>query len=201
VKVIAFDLGRVLFDFDYSLALDKLRQHLSYSKAQIIDLLFYEGFAQDFEKGLISPYQFYLDFNEQFCLADLEYDRFIDAWCDIFAPNEKVVALAGRLSRHYPTFLISNINQAHFEFLYQRFRKTFDLFQDLILSFKVGSIKPEFKIYDNLRSCSGVNFTDIIYIDDRLDLVTAARKFNLNCIQFTGFDALIKELQKFNLKF
>ncbi|MBU1366398.1 MAG: HAD family phosphatase [Candidatus Omnitrophica bacterium] len=198
IKCLAFDLGRVLFDFDYNIALDKIKNKAIIPQDKVIEELFYRDFAADFERGLITDYDFYLKFKKAFS-PSLGYSEFIDAWCDIFSPKEEVIDLVRRLKAAYPVYLISNINELHFDYLKSKYSSVFSLFDGLILSYKVKSIKPENGIYEELKKVSGENYENIVYIDDREDLISQARKLNLQCIKFTGSEKLIVELNLFNV--
>lgn len=193
-KAFAFDLGKVLFDFDYSLALEKIKDKLGVSPNCVIDALFFDDFALDFEKGIISGYDFYLKFKESF-KAKISYSEFVDSWCRIFSPNNTVVELIRRLRILYPVYLISNINELHFDYLYQQWKEIFLLFDKLFLSFKIKAVKPEKKIYEELFK-EGFLPEEIIYIDDRQDLIEEGKKLGLRCIQFRDSKDLIKDLEK-----
>jgi len=193
-KALAFDLGRVLFDFDYSLALEKIKDKLGVSPNYVIDALFFDDFALDFEKGIISGYDFYLKFKENF-KAKISYSEFIDNWCRIFSPNKEVIELVRRLRLLYPVYLISNINELHFNYLYQQWKEIFLLFDKLFLSFKIKAVKPEKRIYEELFK-EGFLPEEIIYIDDRQDLIEEGRRLGLKCIQFKNLNDLIKDLKK-----
>jgi len=193
-KAFAFDLGRVLFDFDYSLALEKIKEKLGVSPNCVIDALFFDNFALDFEKGIISGYDFYLRFKESF-KAKISYSEFIDSWCRIFSPNKEVIELVKRLRLLYPVYLISNINELHFNYLYQQWKEIFLLFDKLFLSFKIKAVKPEKRIYEELFK-EGFLPEEIIYIDDRQDLIEKGRRLGLKCIQFKNLNDLIKDLRK-----
>jgi putative hydrolase of the HAD superfamily len=193
MKCFAFDLGRVLFDFDYSIALEKIKDKIGVSAEKITQELFYNNFADDFEKGLISDYDFYLKFKNEFHAA-LDYQEFITIWCDIFTPKYEVIDLVSKLRVIYPVYLISNINELHFNFLHQQYPQVFTLFDGLVLSFRTKSLKPETQIYAELKRMSGRDYEKIIYIDDRQDLIAKAKDLSLNCIKFTDFKALRERL-------
>ena len=110
MRCLAFDLGRVIFDLDYTVALEKIKGSLGVEIDRVITALFHEDFALDFEKGLISSHDFYLKFVEAF-EAKVDYEPFIDIWCDIFHPKPEVISLIGALKLLYPVYLISNIKQ------------------------------------------------------------------------------------------
>jgi len=198
IKAFAFDLGNVLFSFDYNIALDKIKEVINQYKKEVVNKLMYTDFTLHFEKGLISPEDFFRKFNQVLSL-DLTYERFLDVWCKIFLPKDEIINFARIISKKYPLYLISNINKLHFEYLYREYRDTFSFFKGLILSYQVKAVKPEFKIYKQLKKISGVDFKNIVYIDDRMDLIKQAKRFSLHCIQFTNKEALINDLKSLNV--
>ncbi len=193
-KVLAFDLGRVLFDFDYNIALEKIKKKIGIPVEEVIRELFENDFGLSFEKGEISSDQFYFRFKNIF-KATLSYECFVDVWSKIFSPKKDVIDLVRYLKGKYPLYLISNINELHFEYLFKEYQEVFSLFNELILSYRVKSVKPEQAIYQVLKDAAGVDFQDIIYIDDRQDLITKAKDYGLQCLQFTSFDQLLRDLE------
>lgn len=193
MRCLAFDLGKVIFDFDFGIALDKIKDALGVPAETVISELLQNNFASDFEKGLVSNHDFYTHFTKTFGIP-LNYEEFVDIWCDIFTLKQETIDLIERLRVIYPVYLISNINRLHFEHLKRIYPQVFSLFDELILSFEVRSIKPEATIYDELKKVAGVEYEDLVYIDDRRDLIEEAIKLNMTCIQYTDFDAVIKEL-------
>ncbi|MCM8786591.1 MAG: hydrogenase maturation protease [Candidatus Omnitrophica bacterium] len=199
MKYLAFDLGGVLFDFDYNIALKKIKKDLSVSVDTVIDAFFKKDFTLDYEMGIVTDYEFYTKFKTNFA-PTLTYQEFIDVWCDIFIPKEKIIDLVERLHYIHKIILISNINRLHFEFLYKKYPKVFSFFSDLILSYKLKSIKPQRRIYEELQKRFNVSFADIIYIDDRVDLMPYAKQLGLNCIQFQNYEQLLSLLDYYNVK-
>ncbi len=195
MKVIAFDLGNVIFDFDFNIALDKIKDKLDVPNDKIIEEIFCNDFGLEFEKGLISSNEFYLDFKNKFA-ASLNYNEFAESWSNIFFPKTEIIEVIKKLNIAYPLYLISNTNELHFEYLYSKHRNIFSMFQGLILSFKVKSVKPDIKIYRFLKELSGYEFKDILYIDDRQDLISAAKDIGLISIQFKGYGPLVEDLKK-----
>jgi len=198
MKCFAFDLGKVLFDFDYNIALKKIESKIAVPPQEIINHLFFKDFATDFEKGLVSAHDFYEKFKNTFKLS-ANFEEFTDIWCDIFSLNEGMALLIEKLGYIYPVYLISNINELHFEYLYKNYPGIFSLFDGLILSYKVKALKPEREIYQLLKDKSGHEYENIIYIDDRPDLICEAKEFNLKCINFTALSGLLNELKTYEI--
>jgi len=198
VKALAFDLGKVIFDFDYNIALDKLRGRINVDPATILASIYANDFGLDFEQGLVNGEQFFLRFRQDYD-ARLDYAEFAVIWSDIFTPNNDIIALAGRLRSCFPLHLISNINELHFAHLYRLYPQVFGLFDSLILSYQVKAVKPQEKIYAALRAACGCDYADIVYIDDRADLIRESSKLGLVSLQFTSFGDLVADLQKLDV--
>jgi FMN phosphatase YigB (HAD superfamily) len=196
IKAIAFDLGRVLFDFDYNIALDKIKDKINIAPDRIIHALFHENLTDDFEKGIITGRDFYLKFKEKTGLR-LSYDEFVPIWCDIFSIKEESIELVKSLRSLYRVLLISNINQLHYDFLKERYWQVFSLFEDKILSFEVKELKPSKKIYEILLAKAKSTKDELIYIDDRPDLITEAKEQGLKCIEFKDVKQCKRELKGF----
>jgi putative hydrolase of the HAD superfamily len=193
-KVLAFDLGNVLFNFDYTVALEKIQPYMKATVKDIMSALYDDDFALDFERGKVSPGEFYQCFCRKFSL-DLGYDDFVNAWCKIFFPNPDMIRLVESLSRNNSLYLISNINELHYRYLNVLYGSFFLLFKSLILSFEIKAVKPEEKIYRALEEHSGTALSKIIYIDDRRDLIEEARKIGLKCLHFSDYLTLCNELK------
>mgnify|MGYP001250308659 CR=1 FL=1 len=198
MKVIAFDLGNVIFGFDYMIALKKIEGLINVSSSQLLKRLLENRFGLNFEKGLITPEEFFKDFKDEFQI-EITYQEFVDIWCEIFFPHPEVIELVKKLKVKYRLFLISNINKLHFEYLEGKFPEVFALFSELVLSFQEKAIKPEEKIYQALKERAKVDFKDIIYIDDRADLITAATALGLISIKFENYPQLISDLKEIGI--
>jgi FMN phosphatase YigB (HAD superfamily) len=195
-KVFAFDLGRVIFDFDYTIALDKCIGRMSLTPEQVLHGLFYEEFGADYERGFLSNFEFYEKMRSWSGL-EMGYDEYALAWSDIFSLNRGTEALIHLLKNEgYPVHMISNICDLHYTFLFDRYPDVFGLFDSLILSYQVGAIKPERKIFDELVGRAGVGPESIIYIDDRDDLIQAARPMGFTAIRFDSIDQCRADLRR-----
>ncbi|MBU2102312.1 MAG: hydrogenase maturation protease [Candidatus Omnitrophota bacterium] len=192
-RCLAFDLGKVIFDFDYTVALERIKNDITVPIEKVLDEVFMNNCFLDFEKGLVSDKEFYAQFIRTFG-SSISYGRFVDIWSDIFTPKQEIITLLGRLRLLYPLYLVSNINELHYEHLYRKHPDVFGLFNGLLLSYQLKSLKPEEKFYAHLKKVSGCEYREIVYVDDRKDLIDAAQKLNLACILFQDFTTLLEGL-------
>ena len=82
--------------------------------------------------------------------------------------------------------MLSNTNALHFEYIRERFPGILRPFQSFILSYQVGSVKPEPEIYLALIRQVGRAPEQILYLDDKWPMVAAARSHGLAAWQFVG---------------
>ncbi len=196
VKVLLFDLGRVLVDFDHLRAARRLADFCAKTPQEIYDLFFESTVTADFEAGKISPWDFYLKVKEALEF-NLSYDSFEPIWNDIFflsAKNRAVFGLVNTLRPHYQTALLSNINILHYEYLVKNF-PVFEAFDRIFLSFKLGLIKPDQRIYHLVARELKVEPPEIFYTDDRPELVQSAKALGFQASIFKDYNQLLKELK------
>ncbi len=198
IKVIAFDLGGVLFNFDYNIALNKMTEKMDVSAKEVLKALFIENFAEDFEAGKVEPDEFYFRFKQRTGLS-LSYKEFIPLWCDIFTLKDRTVSLIKKLKSAYKIFLISNINILHYEFLKLGYPEVFSLFNGKVLSFLSGEVKPSPLIYDELLERASCRKEELVYIDDREDLISSAENQGFKSVQFLNAGQCIEELSSLGI--
>jgi histidinol phosphatase-like enzyme len=69
-------------------------------------------------------------------------------------------------------------------------------FSKFVLSYKVGSRKPENGIYEYLIEHSGNSPAQNLFIDDKMPFVTAAREHGIQAWQFTSCEILKQQLKE-----
>lgn len=195
IKAFIFDLGKVLIDFDHSIAAKKASSFCNKSPKHIFDFLFNSKFAGLFEEGRITSIEFFLKVKESISL-NLSYEDFLPIWNEIFFltdDNRAVYDLIGNLKGSYRLALLSNINELHFNYLKANF-PVFDLFHHILLSFEMKSIKPAPLIYKQALDILGVLPEEVFYTDDRPEFVQAARLLGIQGFIFRGAGRLKKDL-------
>jgi len=197
-SAIVFDLGKVLIPFDYAPVITKLNQIENGLGNKFIE--FYNSnyhFHRDFEKGNISESEF-VSKMLKVVNHKIDAETFKTYYADIFSLNEEVISLLPILKNDYKLFLLSNTDSIHqkYGWLKYEFLKYFD---DLILSHKVHSVKPEEKIYREVEKASGFPSEEHFYIDDIQEYVDAAKKLGWNAVVFEGYDKLVSDFKMNNI--
>lgn len=193
-KVIIFDLGNTLIRFDHNISAKKISNLFHVDSEKVRALFFDSEITRAFEKGQISPKVFHSRIAE-FLNIKLPFKDFVSIWNDIFWEDKDACNIARELKPRYKLFLLSNVNRLHYDYIEKKF-DIIKIFDEIILSFAVGAMKPEIKIFDDAVKRAGGDKNGVLYIDDREDLITEARKLGIESIKFEGAEKLKEELRK-----
>ncbi len=190
VSAIAFDLGNVLVKVDHWRFCRRLAELAASSPQEIYGAVFESGVEPSYDTGRLSSREFYeaiqANLKKLKKRLALPYPEFCNLWCDIFDPLEPMEQVVQHLKARFPLFLLSNTNALHFEYIKQRFPRILQPFQSFILSYRVGSVKPDPEIYLALIRQVGRAPEQILYLDDKWPLVEAARSHGLAAWQFVS---------------
>jgi FMN phosphatase YigB (HAD superfamily) len=170
--VIVFDLGKVLVDFDYSIAASKVAARSTKSLQELASFLSASPVLVQYESGEINRQQFFGQTRDAVGFQG-DLAEFGGFFADIFTEIPQMIALQAELRRRgFKTYIFSNTNDLAIEHV-GRYFPFFKNFDGYIYSCDVGAMKPHAKIYAAMEKLCGRGGADIIYLDDRLENVQA----------------------------
>jgi glucose-1-phosphatase len=199
MKAILFDLGKVLVDFNFETGVQALHAACSISRNRLEEVLWDENWICRYERGEISTSEFHAYLRET---ADLGMDLpdFCETWSSVFLPDLLVSEdLLLALKRKYPLILVSNTNELHIDFVRTNYR-ILDYFDHHVLSYEVGSLKPDRKIFEYAIAVSGHEPEALFFIDDREENIVAARQLGMHAHQFKTELQLMDALHQAGVK-
>jgi len=170
--VLIFDLGKVLVDFDYSIAAKKIAARSKKSPADLHAFLGGSPLLLEYECGRHTRQEFFEAIREaiEFQGDVAEFGGF---FADIFAEIPPMVSMQAELRRRgLKTYIFSNTNDLATEHIQRNF-PFFGNFDGYILSYEVGGMKPQPKIYEAMEAMTGRRGADMVYLDDRLENIEA----------------------------
>ena len=199
IAAVALDLGNVLVKVDHFRFCRGLAGHAgaNLTPEEVFAAVFDASLEPGYDTGRLSSEEFYRRIMSHFRLA-LPYPIFCRLWTEIFEPMEGMAEVVAHLQSKYPLFLVSNTNSLHFDYIKERF-PFLRYFLKFILSFQVGSRKPEAEIYQALIRAVGHPPQQILFLDDKLPFVEAARPHGLIAWPFTTPQDLQKTLRQHGL--
>lgn len=198
ITAVTFDLGNVLVKVDHRRFCRGLAALLNRPSEEVYAEVINSHLEQDYDTGRITSQDFYRRVIGHFRL-DLPYPRFCALWNEIFAPMAGMEEVVARLAPRFPLYLLSNTNTLHFDYLRDRFSSILNHFRAFILSYRVGSRKPEAEIYQTLIRAVGRPPEQILFVDDKPPFVEAARLHGLLARQFTTPQDLQRELEQYGV--
>jgi FMN phosphatase YigB (HAD superfamily) len=171
-KVIVFDLGKVLVDFDYSIAARKVAARSTKSLQDLASFLSASPLLVQYESGVVNRREFFEQIRDAVGFQG-GMEEFGGYFANIFTEIPPMIALHAELrGRGFKTYIFSNTNDLAIEHVGRNF-PFFKNFDGYIYSCEVGVMKPGAKIYEAMEKLCGRSGADIIYLDDRLENVQA----------------------------
>ena len=193
---IYFDLGNVIAFFDRRKSCQQMAALAGIDPAQVEELVFNGPLNNRYERGDISTPEFY----DAFCSATgskPDLDALMYAKADIFRLNYSLLPVIAQLEDAGVRLgILSNTSPCHWEFLSTRgYGILPHAFAVRALSYEVGALKPEPKMYHAAAELAGVAPNEIFFCDDTLGHVAAAREAGFDAVQYTSTPKLVAELR------
>src|SRR5262249_1121869 len=189
-----FDMGKVILDFNFETGVQALHAACSISRDRLEEVLWDENCIRRYERGEIST----RDFHAYLCeTADLKLDLagFCRTWTSVFLPDLIVSEdLLRVLKQKYPLILVSNTNEVHVDFIRANYG-FLEFFDHHVLSYEVGSLKPERKIFEHAIAVSGYPPEALFFTDDREENIVAANGLGMRGHQFRSQGQLVDALR------
>jgi putative hydrolase of the HAD superfamily len=192
-SVIVSDLGNVLIPFNYNIAIKKLEKIEPGLGHRFFDYIkSHYDVHRKFERGDISPEEF-LNTILPILENKVAKEEFLQIYSQIFTINEGLVSLFSELKKKHILVLMSNTNWIHHEYAWGKY-EFINLFDKLVLSYEVRSVKPEPGMYKAVEAFTGRSPAEHIFIDDIAEYAEAAKALGWDAIQFINNEQLVKEL-------
>jgi HAD superfamily hydrolase (TIGR01509 family) len=199
-KAVVFDLGKVLVDFDYSIAGRRIAARGTMSAAEVQKFIDHSPLLFRFETGQMSQEQFFAEVQAATGF-DGTLDEFTEFFADIFSPIQPVLNLHAALrQRGVPTYVFSNTNELAVSHIRKNF-PFFSQFNGYICSYEHGAMKPDAKLYEVVERTSRLGGSELLYLDDRPENVAAGVARGWQVIHHQTPDQTQKAMQATGLLF
>ncbi len=197
IKAIFFDLGNVIVGVDAEKLEKGLAAKGKVEEGKVVEYFLDSDNMNRYMEGKLSSSRFFSRTRRHFRL-DIGYNDFYGLWNDIFYAMPEMEDLIRKLRSDRPEIkliLVSNTNETHYDYIKEKFR-ILDLLDGHIVSHEIGCQKPDRTIFtEALRLAESIP-PNTFYVDDRKDLIEAARVMGLHAYQFVGAEQFRKDLSK-----
>ena len=199
-EFIYFDLGNVLLYFSRERQFQQMADVLGVSAEEVGRIVEQNDLMYGCETGKISPEQAHAIF----CNAagqDCKFAALCQAGSNIFELNSSMVPLITQLSRTgHRLGILSNTSASHWEYCRQHFAILRDCFEKNILSYEVGTMKPQRAIYQAAIDATGVPAAKIFYTDDLEPNIQGGVECGMDAVLYTDAPTLINAMRQRNLQ-
>ena len=171
IKNIVFDLGGVIITLNHNEAIRRFKE-IGFDRAnEILDPCHQQGIFLELEEGKLSREEFYEALRKE-AGKDISGEAIDYGWFGFLqeTPEYKLEMLE-QLKEHYNLYLLSNTNPvimswARTPAFSGKEKSLDDYFDKLYLSYEIGAIKPNRKIFDFLIEDANINPSETLFIDD-----------------------------------
>jgi glucose-1-phosphatase len=190
MQFVYLDLGNVLVRFEHRVACEKMAAVAGLHPQRVWDVVYQGGLAQRYEKGELSSRAFYGVFCRETSTAP-PFDEFYYASADMFQPNRGMESLVRSVRQTGQRMgILSNTCESHWDYCLAKFPWIAKEIPLQVLSFQVGSLKPEPEIYRVAAERAETDPGEIFFTDDRPENVWAAREAGFDAELFHDFRLL-----------
>jgi len=143
-------------------------------------------FASEFEKNIIQQ-------TIKIILDEEEISKNIKP----IKPMIQLVEHIKRKNKHN-LFIISNYAKHASEFMIEKYKDFFSIFDDIIISANIGMMKPDTQIYSYFLNKHNLQPKSCVFIDDQQHNIKAAESLGINGIVHVDHLRTAKQLKKLN---
>ena len=194
-KIVVFDLGKVLLDFDYMKAAGKLVPLCGVFPLKLMGIIAGEGMEllQQLELGQIKDDEFYRQLSELVKFKGTRED-FMEIFGDIFTPIDEMIQFHSELKKKgIRTYLFSNTNDTAVKWISAHY-PFYNDFDGYFLSYKMKVAKPDGEFYLKLEEDTGKKKDEIIYLDDKQENIDTAVSRGWSAILYTSPEKVIPQV-------
>ena len=192
---IYLDLGRVVVDFDHTLAWQKVAAITGLAEADIEQFFTADDRPRRIETGLLAWDTLHAEFVRAMAV-EVDVDALARAAGDIFTLRAEMLPVIAAIERAgVPLGILSNTCDIHWQHLLRcRYGILPGGIGPLVLSYEVGAMKPHPSIYEAAVAKAGFPADRIFFCDDIPAHVEAARAAGWDAEVFTGARQLVEQL-------
>ncbi|MDB5264034.1 MAG: family hydrolase [Adhaeribacter sp.] len=188
IKNIIFDLGGVIINIRFQLALDAFQKLSKSGKVLEFTQQQQSELFDAYETGRISDAEFRAGLREHYEVeaSDTEIDA---AWNALLLdiPAERIQLLQ-ELGKKYRLFLLSNTNAIHLVRFSQLVADNFtipsldSLFEKTYYSHLIGQRKPDAIVFEQILAQNNLEAAETLFVDDSIQHIEGANKVGLKTL-------------------
>ena len=203
IEFVYFDLGNILVTFDPMISCENVAKLFSTTVDEANAAVYGSGLEDRYEHGEVSEAEFLAGVAEALgkSPSNVSLQAFIDAIGNMFQPIESMQQIIKQVrDAGYRIGVLSNTCFAHWDWVRRQNWPVMEgPFEVKILSYEIGSMKPDAKIYEAAERQAAVAPEKLLFVDDKQENIDAAIARGWNAGQCFGGESLVAQLKHFGV--
>jgi FMN phosphatase YigB (HAD superfamily) len=197
IKNIIFDYGNVIFNIDFRRAQQAFKELGISNPEEFFGHRHQDPIFDKFDRGEVTAGEFRVYIRQKIGNPAITDQQITDAWNSLLlgiAPGNHELLL--KLKDRYRTFLLSNINDIHYQYIMNYLKTDFGfdgnehLFEKTYYSHLVGKRKPEIDFFEQVLAENNLKPGETLFIDDSPQHLEAAKTLGIQTFLMTAPDTL-----------
>lgn len=199
---IIFDLGKVVFDYSFSIAYHQWSKHCGIKASVIKEANIFDDYFELFEKNEISSAEFK---NHVAAKAGMKisFNAFFNGWNKIFLnayPN--IASTLSNLQKNYRLVALTNTNIEHCKIWKTKYKKELSYFENIFCSCDIKARKPDKQSFEIVLDYLNCDPKNALFLDDNKINILGAENLGINAVHVTSQEQIMADLhvrlQQFN---
>jgi glucose-1-phosphatase len=196
-----FDLGMVLLEFSVERMLRQMADVSGTNPDAMRAALFSNGLQARYEAGKITSREFYESICDETGTKP-DYHALGRAAAEIFWPNLPMFSIVTQLRQAgYRIGILSNTCECHWDYCFNNYRVISEGFHVYALSYRIGAIKPEAKIFHAAAEMAGCRPEEIFFVDDIPGHIEGAKAVGFDAVVYKSAAQVAQELRERGVRF
>jgi glucose-1-phosphatase len=192
VDALLFDLGNVVIRIDFERVFARWAAHADCDAALLREKFSHDEPYQRHERGEIDAAAYFASLRDTLGVS-LDDAQLLDGWNAVFVDEMPGMnALLARIAPTTPVYAFTNTNRAHAAQCATQFAPVLGHFRKVFASHEMGLRKPEAAAFAHTVQEIGISAQRILFFDDSLGHVEAARACGLQAVHVTS-DETVRE--------
>ncbi len=202
IQTIIFDYGAVIFDIDFKRTIQAFKDLGIADSDHIFGHLSQHKLFDEFDRGNITPAEFREELRKWINqpVSDQQIDT---AWNQLLIGiHEGKLALLELVKSKYTTYLLSNNNMIHYDWIQAYLKRECQLesidfyFKKTYYSQFMGMRKPDAIIFETVLKEQQLNPATTLFIDDSPQHIATAKSLGIQTLHLLNIDLLEPELRR-----
>lgn len=195
IEVIVFDLGGVIVNVNFKPPLGILFDNSGVPNSTLKANSNIAKLLQNYDTGKVSAPEFHEKIIDHLGI-EMSFDDFKRASNEAIEPGEDGIEdIVISLSKNYQLAILSNTNPVHYEHISEKY-PIIGLFEFILLSYEMRAVKPSIEAYEKLILATSKSPSEHLFIDDRIENISAAKEIGMDGIHYQSVENLKRELKE-----